>query len=288
MRNVVDAIIDCLARCYRNIREKYGSPVHMEMVKGDFEPYRTAGKFDPTKITTPISVVAGMSMVDTTGPVVFANFGERGSEHTATAMGVSWATPIAHKELVNMEVVPLESVPWTVALADRVKRMTHASLDTVLQPIVTRIAKLVCIQNGMNISALACNNPWGTHSVPSMIFHPHILELSLASMKAGFDLLRGVLPGGVPRKGEAHHFITEASLPYLDDGLYQDPSLGEPTLTRDQVGKGDEGVRLGPWVRIPYPVDYDGGSSARSILSLSYTGNPFTVSTDGQIGRAHV
>jgi hypothetical protein len=299
MKLALMAVIECLARTYRAIREKYGASVHVEMVKGDFDPYLTGGKFDTMKLATPMSLIAGMGLVDKDGPVVFANFCERGSRHTDTALALAWASAVGHREIAGSDTIPLESVPWTVALAERMKKMTHASLDTVLQPIVTRIARLGFIQNSMNLTALACHNPWGCHSVPSAIFHPHIIELHVASMRAGFDLFRGIDHANVHVDALANHFMAESSLPWLADVHATYLSLAEP-LCNANVLNGAAGS-LGPWITPPFPITYDvtagvaaaaaGAAPApapapaiNQVLAsqFCYTANPFVVSSGSQ------
>lgn len=276
MKAAIVGIIECLAKCYNDIREKYGVATHLEMIKGDFAPHYTAGKFDPEKITAPLSMVIGSALVDSNGPVVLANFGERGSRHTDAAMSLSWATPVEHKELVNMEVVSLESVPWTMALGERLKKLTNASLDTVMQPLITRIARLFCVQNSMNLTALTCHSPWVSHSVPSCIFHPHDIGLHIASMNAGFDLLRGIDHANVHVEDVAHHFIGEASLPWLCHIDVRHLDLSAPIFANNVIGTGT--VDVGKWAIAPFPITYDVANfNADAALKLCYTANRYVL-----------
>lgn len=281
------AMVESLADCYKELREKYGNPVHMEMVKGEFEPYFTAGKFDTTKIITPMSIAAVSTLVGERGPVALANFGERGSRHTQFARALAWATPVLHKELVSVEVVPLECVPWTVSLAERLKKMVHGSLDTVLQPAVTMIAKLICMQNRMDLAPLACYSPWGTHSIPSVTFHPHIMELHHASMNAGVDLFRGTDPGQTAHDNDnAHHFLVEMAIPWLALNANAHPALRE-TVFDDAtlLGTGGVGLAFGTWVNIPIPIvraDANHSMVNAQAIKVPLTANPFKVKGDGR------
>lgn len=282
MKQALMAIIECLARSYRAIREKYGSSVHMEMVKGDFDPYLTGGKFDSAKLSTPLSMMAGMSMVDANGPVVLANFCERGSRHTDTAMSLAWASLVGHREIAGSDVISLESVPWAVAVSERLKKMTNVSMDMLLQPLITRIARLGFVQNAMNLTALACHNPWGCHSIASAIFHPHILEVHVASMRAGFDLLRRIDRFTIAVPAMFGHFMLESCWPWLAQGMgVQDLSLRE-RLCNDIVLGGAAGS-LGAWVTPPFPVTYDVGNFDRDrALNICYTANAFTLAAGSQ------
>ncbi|MFA5091765.1 MAG: hypothetical protein WC483_04225 [Candidatus Paceibacterota bacterium] len=279
MRIAIEAIIECLAQCYRTIREKYGVSVHMEMAKGDFDPYMTAGKFDVAKLTTPLSFAIGTTLVDRHGPVTLANFCERGSRHTDAAKALAWATPVEHQELVNMDVVPLESVPWSVALAERLKKMTTASFDTLLQPLITRIARLTCVQNAMSLSALACHNPWGCHSVPSSIFHPHMTELHFASMRAGFDLIRPISLANLAADTAANHYIGEAVIPWMSDAYtVHYISLAERLFAANALDGAVGHTAVGAWATPPFPITFDvAGFDATEALRLCYSATPYTL-----------
>ena len=290
MRELLIGLIECLARTYRAIREKYGPSIHMEAIKGDFEPYLTAGKFDTAKLTTPLALAAGTGFVDENGPVVMAGLGERGHRHTGDAMALSWALAAEHKELTGSgsAVIPLESVPWTVDLVERLRKLTHAIIEpNTLQAIITRIARLTCIQNNMSLSALACHNPWGCHSVPSCIFHPHSIELDLASVRAGFDLVRGVSTGFASDL-IGDHMIGEASLPFLAGYDSYNISLAEPIIHNNVLGGNMNAAAaaapyLGTWAIPPFPITWGVPRFDEEMaLRACYTANPYWVEEGGQ------
>jgi len=293
MAAAIKGFIECLSRWYRAIREKYGNPVHMETVKGDFDPYLVGGKFDPGKLTTPLSVLGGTTMVGPDGPCMMMAFGERGHPHADDAMIASWASPVLHKELVGLDTIPLDCVPWTVALAERTKKMTHADLTGILQPIVTRTAKLTMTMNAYNMQAIACHSPFAAHSIPSTIFHPHSIEISVASMRAGLDLIRRfdidhgnnnpLMPDWISyhlpflyhenRNTPRWNNINALAGGYVarTEGIFADGALGSSTTGGD---------RLGDWARPPLPITRQKELNADDILRISYTVNPYITADD--------
>jgi len=293
MAAAIKGFIECLSRWYKAIREKYGNPVHMETVKGDFDPYLVGGKFDPGKLTTPLSVLGGTTMVGPDGPCMMMAFGERGHPHADDAMIASWASPVLHKELVGLDTIPLDCVPWTVALAERTKKMTHADLTGILQPIVTRTAKLTMTMNAYNMQAIACHSPFAAHSIPSTIFHPHSIEISVASMRAGLDLIRRfdidqvhnnpLMPDWISyhlpflyhenRNNPRWNNINALAGGYVarTEGIFADGALGSSTTGGD---------RLGDWARPPLPITRQKELNADDILRISYTVNPYITADD--------
>ena len=304
LEKAIDAVLEGLTKVYRTIRDKYGNPIHMEQMKGDFESLAVGGKFSATKLTTPLSMLQGVGQIGESGPAVVAAFAEKGGQHLEDTLCLSWMGHLAHKDL-GRDTIPLDSVPWTVQLAERTKKITGASMDTILQPIVTRIAKLASLANRMNLQSIACHSTWGSQTMQAILFHLHNAEINFASMVAGHDLLYrlDVTTGAaVPPVGGRTVPVTTVETGWLDYYLptmrrpiamvlgrsYSDPNAwgrflrDEPILGDTALGDGSVLAQstIGRWATPLPPLNRQQSWDFGTATKLIYSVQPYRIEDD--------
>lgn len=313
MKQFVEGMIESLSRTYKLCREKYGNPVHMELIKGDFDAYMVGGKMDIDKIITPLSAFLGLNEVGKNGPQMFAGFGEKGTPDADMPYALSWALPILHAKELGSSGVPLECVPWASRMVEKMKKVSGASLDQILQPVINQIAKLFMVQNSLVMQSMVCYSPWSSHSAAATLFHPHSIELNVASMLEGIDLVRHLTPnnaadsdhgwywrilptpalrpkptgGTAPAPKAMNEMLHGSNAVFPDAIVFANPEkadeLGE-TLSKatDQSTlktARDTTKHLARWVVQPAPVTL----AMKESLLLDYTLNPFELnSPDGR------
>jgi hypothetical protein len=280
----ITAVIDCLVRTYKSIREKYGTPMHMESVKGDFDQYIKGNVLDSSMVTTPISSLGGIAHIDKDGPCILSGFGERGFSHGEDPMMLAWAGHVLHPELTNEDkMVPLASVPWTIELISRLEKLTGANMSSSIQPIITKTAEMAMLVNAMNLNVLACHNPWTSHAVQSMLFHPPSTEISLASMEVGFDLIRLFEDEGNRDYdgylSTIHPTVNSKSIDTVTEAktIAEAAALGSTVACIKPTDPGPA------WVSPPLPLTRQWGIDTQTrALDFSYTVTPFLMSGDKQ------
>jgi len=282
-KRTLQAFIECLATIYDKVRVKYGNPVYMEPAKGDFSPYYTNGKFDVTKLTTPLSMLIGTTLVGKKGPAIVASFGTRGCSRMRDALLLSCFAPTIHKELHNYQLVPLESFPWTVALAERLEKVTTASITKLLQSAINYTGRLAMYMNAMNLQTLCCHSPYASHTYPSLIFHPHSIDITLASMIAGMDLV-------APSYDTYSFTIKIPSNTSIKDPktLITQNNLIVAIYHKDSY-EGDVDKLLGRWARPPLPLLRHMNLLAKKdkLIWLSYTVTPYKIETSSTKERCY-
>ena len=209
MKGFLEGLIDALTKTYRMVREKYGPSLHMEATKGDFAPYLTGGKFDPTKLTTPIAVLQSLAQVDGKGPVMMPLFGENGSGNAEIAAGLSWMLPVGIKGLDDDRPLDGSSCPWTQYILTNAQRMLGGTRAfPSLGPFVTKCARFANMLISYNLQPLALHSPYAFHSIGSSIFHIHSIDVSLETIKKGWDVVRVGFVGTPAGRGVAPNVIS--------------------------------------------------------------------------------
>lgn len=203
MKSVIGAWVESLSTIYRVVREKFQMPLHAELTKGEFDRYFTAGRFDSIKLMTPLSVLAGTALADAKGPMFVSAFGEGGWEYGLAANATAWLSPIGlEREFGDYQTASTDSIPWTVSIAERLQRMLGKDSGKSMQAVVTLTARMFNVSNGFDLQALACHSPWSIHSIASSINHIRSIDLHVATMTQGADLVRLFAPhndGTAPR-----------------------------------------------------------------------------------------